>query len=50
MNPNVTCANTTQKPYAPQITSVVPVGVGLVAWSYQLLDQQDCEPDSWSVR
>lgn len=47
----VTCANTTQKPYVPQITSVVPSSESaLVAWSYQLLDQQDCEPDSWSVK
>ncbi|MGH9056857.1 MAG: fibronectin type III domain-containing protein [Acidimicrobiales bacterium] len=46
----VTCANTTQKPYAPQITSIVPSsGTAIVAWSYQLLDQTDCEPDSWSV-
>ncbi len=47
----VTCANTTQKPYAPQITSVTPSsGTALVAWSYELLDQTDCEPSSWSVR
>ena len=47
----VTCATTTQKPYAPQITSVSPSSSGaLVAWSYVLLDQTDCEPDSWSVR
>ena len=46
----VTCASTTQKPYAPQITSVSPSsGAALIAWSYQLLDQTDCEPDSWSV-
>jgi Fibronectin type III domain len=46
----VSCASTTQKPYAPQITSVTPTsGSALVAWSYQLLDQTDCEPDSWSV-
>jgi hypothetical protein len=50
VNPTVTCANTTQKPYAPIITSVAPSsGSALVAWSYQLLDQGDCEPDSWSV-
>jgi hypothetical protein len=47
---SVTCANTTQKPYAPQITSITPSsGSALVAWSYQLLDLTDCEPDSWSV-
>ena len=47
----VTCATTTQKPYAPQISSVsVSSSTALVAWSYQLLDQTDCEPDSWSVR
>jgi hypothetical protein len=50
VNPAVTCATTTQKPYAPQITSVQPSsGSALVAWSYQLLDQGDCEPDSWAV-
>ncbi len=50
MNPNVTCANTTQKPYSPQITSVDPASESaVVKWSYQLLEQQDCEPDSWSV-
>ena len=47
---SVACANTTQKPYAPQITSITPSsGSALVAWSYQLLDLTDCEPDSWSV-
>ena len=50
VNPAVTCATTTQKPYAPQITSVQPSsGSALVSWSYQLLDQGDCEPDSWAV-
>jgi IPT/TIG domain len=51
VNQRVTCANTTQTPYAPQITSITPSsGSALVAWSYQLLDEQDCEPDSWSVQ
>jgi hypothetical protein len=46
----ITCADTTQKPYAPQITTVSPSSGGaLVQWSYQLLDQTDCEPDSWAV-
>jgi hypothetical protein len=46
----VACATTTQKPYVPQITAVTPAsGAALVAWSYELLDQTDCEPDSWSV-
>jgi hypothetical protein len=46
----VNCASATQKPYAPQISSITPAsGSALVAWSYQLLDQTDCEPDSWSV-
>jgi hypothetical protein len=46
----VTCATTTQKPYAPQITSISPSsGAALIDWSYQLLDQTDCEPDSWAV-
>ncbi|MHB1534293.1 MAG: hypothetical protein ACYC1D_06715, partial [Acidimicrobiales bacterium] len=47
----VTCANTTQKPYSPQITGVVPSSESAtVTWSYQLLDLQDCQPDTWSVR
>jgi hypothetical protein len=47
----VTCAKTIQKPYAPQITSVAPSsGTALITWSYQLLDEQDCEPDSWAVK
>ncbi|HWE57655.1 MAG TPA: fibronectin type III domain-containing protein, partial [Acidimicrobiales bacterium] len=47
----VTCANTTQKPYSPQITAVTPSsGSALIRWSYQLLDQTDCEPASWSVQ
>jgi Fibronectin type III domain len=47
----VTCHNTTEKPYAPLITAVDPSSQSaLVAWSYQLLDQTDCEPDSWSVQ
>jgi hypothetical protein len=47
----VTCANTTQTPRSPQITRVVPSAHSvLVAWSYPLLDDQDCEPDSWAVR
>jgi hypothetical protein len=47
----LTCATTTEKPYAPVITSVAPAsGSALIAWSYQLLDQTDCEPDSWSVQ
>ena len=47
----VTCATTTQKPYAPEIVSVsASSGSALISWSYQLLDQTDCEPDSWSVK
>ncbi|MDA8044018.1 MAG: fibronectin type III domain-containing protein [Actinomycetota bacterium] len=47
----VTCANTTQKPYAPQVTTVTPSsGTVLVQWAYQLLDQTDCEPSSWAVQ
>lgn len=47
----VTCRNTTQKPYAPQITGITPSSqAASVSWSYQLLDQTDCEPDSWSVQ
>lgn len=47
----VTCATTKQKPYAPQINAVTPSsGSALISWTYQLLDQTDCEPDSWSVK
>jgi hypothetical protein len=50
VNPQVTCANTTQKPYVPQITGINPSsGAALVQWSYELLDQTDCEPSSWAV-
>jgi hypothetical protein len=46
----LTCADTTVKPYAPQVTSVTPsTQTALVRWSYQLLDQQDCEPTTWTV-
>lgn len=48
---SVTCANTTQKPYAPLVTGVNPSsGAAVVTWSYALLNQSDCEPDSWSVK
>jgi hypothetical protein len=47
----VVCADTTQTPRAPQITSAIPSAHSvLVSWSYPLLDEQDCEPDSWAVR
>lgn len=47
----ITCAQTTQKPYAPQITGITPSsGAALIQWSYQLLDQTDCEPDTWAVQ
>lgn len=47
----VTCATTRQKPYAPQINPITPSsGSALISWTYQLLDQTDCEPDSWSVK
>jgi hypothetical protein len=47
----VTCAKTTEKPYAPQVISLTPSPqTVLVQWSYQLLDQTDCEPDSWTVQ
>jgi hypothetical protein len=46
----ITCATTTQKPYAPQITALTPSSSTVtVTWTYQLLDQTDCEPDSWAV-
>ena len=32
------------------ISDLTPsAGAVLVAWSYELLDQTDCEPDSWGV-
>lgn len=47
----VRCATTTQKPYAPQITGITPSSsAALIQWSYQLLDQTDCEPDTWTVQ
>lgn len=46
----ITCATTTQKPYAPQITALTPSSSTVtVTWAYQLLDQTDCEPSSWAV-
>lgn len=46
----VTCAQTTQKPYAPQVTGITASsGTALIQWSYELLDQTDCEPDTWTV-
>ena len=46
----ITCATTSQKPYAPQITDVRPASESaFIRWSYQLLDQTDCEPASWTV-
>ncbi|HLH47509.1 MAG TPA: hypothetical protein VKV25_10135, partial [Acidimicrobiales bacterium] len=45
------CADTTQKPYAPVVQPVSASSESaLVSWSYVLLDEQDCEPDSWVVR
>jgi hypothetical protein len=50
VNQAVTCQNTTEKPYAPLITGDNASSQSvLVAWSYQLLDQTDCEPKTWSV-
>lgn len=50
VNPQVTCATTTVRPYAPQVTAVTPAAeTALVTWAYQLLDQQDCEPTTWAV-
>lgn len=47
----VACALSAEKPYAPQIATLTPgSGSVLVTWSYQLLDQNDCEPDSWIVQ
>ncbi len=50
INQQVSCATTTEKPYAPQVTGVVPASeTARVAWSYEALALQDCQPDSWSV-
>jgi hypothetical protein len=50
VDPQAACADTTQKPYAPSITSVAPsTGAALIVWSYRLLDPTDCEPDAWTV-
>ncbi|MGH9077156.1 MAG: fibronectin type III domain-containing protein, partial [Acidimicrobiales bacterium] len=47
----VTCANSTQTPRSPDVTSAIPsVHAVLVTWTYPLLDEQDCEPDSWLVQ
>ncbi len=44
------CAATTEKPYAPQVSSITPSDESaLVAWSYHLLSEQDCLPRTWSV-
>lgn len=46
----VTCATTTAAPYAPTVTSVSPAPqAALVRWSYQLLAEQDCLPDTWQA-
>ncbi len=46
----VDCSSTTEKPYAPQISSVSPSDeAALVVWSYHLLAEQDCLPSTWSV-
>lgn len=50
IDPQVGCASRTLKPYAPTISTVQPsTQSALVTWTYQLLDQQDCEPSTWSV-
>ena len=47
----VTCATTSEKPYVPQVEPVAPsTESALIAWRYTLLDQTDCEPNTWSVR
>jgi hypothetical protein len=46
----IDCASTTEKPYAPQISSISPSDESaLVVWTYHLLAQQDCLPSTWSV-
>ncbi len=50
VTPQVNCATTSEKPYEPVITSVVPADQAvLVDWSYHLLSEQDCLPTTWSV-
>ncbi|HET9690270.1 MAG TPA: fibronectin type III domain-containing protein [Acidimicrobiales bacterium] len=50
VDPQATCATTPLRPYAPRITSLTPSSVGaLVTWTYALLDEQDCEPQTWTV-
>ena len=44
------CAATTEKPYAPQVSSISASDESaLVVWSYHLLSEQDCLPRTWSV-
>ncbi len=46
----IDCASTTEKPYAPQISSISPSDESaLVVWTYHLLAEQDCLPSTWSV-
>ncbi len=47
----VVCATTLQQPHEPEITTVSPSSQDvLVAWSYQLLQETDCEPQTWTVQ
>ncbi|HTT89003.1 MAG TPA: hypothetical protein VMF65_05565 [Acidimicrobiales bacterium] len=44
------CAATTEKPYAPEVSSISASDESaLVVWSYHLLSEQDCLPRTWSV-
>ena len=50
VNQKVNCQDTAQTPRAPQIAQTVPSARSvLVRWTYPLLDEQDCEPDSWAI-
>ncbi len=46
----VDCATVNQKPHIPTITSATPSARSVaLAWTYPLLDQQDCAPSTYVV-
>jgi hypothetical protein len=50
LSAKVVCATTFQQPHVPTITSVSPSPQAVVvSWSYQLLQETDCEPQTWTV-
>ncbi len=51
LSAKVVCATTFQQPHVPEITGVSPSSQAVVvSWSYQLLQETDCEPQTWSVQ